>query len=116
MPRMVQKRFSVSVDVPNLMLSWQGAALLAIGLGGAAVLLAVAGHAAGRAGHAPRAGRWATRTGPFAREARAGGAGWSCCTRPSPCSSSWPPAITSGPTGSSRPASSRSCSRRKPWW
>jgi hypothetical protein len=66
---MVQKRFSVSVDVPNLMLSWQEAALLAIGLGAAAILLAVAGHAAARARHAPGAGRWATRTGPFAREA-----------------------------------------------
>jgi hypothetical protein len=39
---MAQKRFGVSVDVPNLMLSWQEAALLAIGLGAAAVLLAVA--------------------------------------------------------------------------
>src|SRR5580693_7637223 len=69
MPRMAQKHFSVSVDVPNLMLSWQEAALLAIGLGAAAVLLAAAGHATGRARHAPPAGRWAARTGPFAREA-----------------------------------------------
>ena len=46
---MAQKRSSVSVDVPNLMLSWQEAALLAIGLGAAAVLLAVAGHATRRA-------------------------------------------------------------------
>jgi hypothetical protein len=65
----VQKRFSDSVDVPNLMLSRQEAALLAIGLGAAAVLLAVAGHAADRARHAPLVGRCATRTGPFAREA-----------------------------------------------
>jgi PAP2 superfamily len=69
MPRMVQKGFSVSVDVPNLMLSWQQAALLAIGLCAAAVLLAVAGHEAGRDRRAPRASRWAARTGPFAREA-----------------------------------------------
>jgi hypothetical protein len=75
MPRMAQKRFSVSVNVPNLMLSWQEAALLAIGLGAAAVLLAVAGHAASRARHAPRAGRWAGRTGPVrARSRDRGGA------------------------------------------
>ena len=66
---MVQKRFIVGSNVPNLMLSWQQAALLAIGLGTAAILLAGAGHAAERARRAPRASRWATRTGPFAREA-----------------------------------------------
>jgi PAP2 superfamily len=69
MARMVQNRFSVGVYVPNLMLSWQQAALLAIGLGTAAILLAAAGHAAGRDRRASRAARWAARTGPFAREA-----------------------------------------------
>ena len=66
---MAQRGFSVTVDVPNLMLSWQEAALLAIGLGTAAVLLAAAGDAAEHARRAPRASRWATRAGPFAREA-----------------------------------------------
>jgi PAP2 superfamily len=66
---MGQQRFSVSVDVPNLMLSWQQAALLAIGLGAAAMLLAAAGHAADWVRRAPRASRRAARTGPFAREA-----------------------------------------------
>ena len=34
--------------MPNVMLSWQQAALLAIGLGGAGVLLVYSGHAAGQ--------------------------------------------------------------------
>ena len=52
------------------MLSWQQAALLAIGLGAAGVLPVSAGQAARRAGRtASRAGWWAARAGPFAREA-----------------------------------------------
>jgi PAP2 superfamily len=66
---MGQKGFSVNVEVPNLMLSWQQAALLSFGLGTAAALLALAGHAPSRARRAPRASQWAARTGPFAREA-----------------------------------------------
>ena len=57
--------------MPNVMLSWQQAALLAIGLGGAGVLLVYSGHAAGqisRGGWTGRARRWAGRTGPFLRE------------------------------------------------
>ena len=46
----------------NLMLSWQQAALLALGCGMAGVALLSAGHAA-------RAWRWGTHIGPFLREA-----------------------------------------------
>jgi PAP2 superfamily len=46
----------------NLMLSWQQAALLALGLAAAGLLLVYAGHAG-------RAWRWAAHTGPFLREA-----------------------------------------------
>jgi len=58
--------------MPNVMLSWQQAALLAMGLGGAGVLLVYTGHAAGRIGRGGRTGRarrWAGRAGPFLREA-----------------------------------------------
>jgi PAP2 superfamily len=59
--------------MPNLMLSWQQAALLAVGLGVAGVALVYAGQAANRAGQAAertgRARRWAAHTGPFLREA-----------------------------------------------
>lgn len=54
------------------MLSWQQAALLAVGLGATGMLLSAAGHAAAtgaRAGRARLAGRRVARTGPFAREA-----------------------------------------------
>jgi hypothetical protein len=57
--------------MPNLMLSWQQAALLALGLGGAGVLLVYTGHAAGRisrGGRTGRAMRWAGWAGPFLRE------------------------------------------------
>jgi hypothetical protein len=53
----------------NLMLSWQQAGLLAIGLGAAGVLLVYAGQAASHAGRAGRARRWAAHAGPFMREA-----------------------------------------------
>jgi hypothetical protein len=46
----------------NLMLSWQQAALLALGCGAAGGLLLYAGHAA-------RGWRWALHVGPFLREA-----------------------------------------------
>jgi PAP2 superfamily len=46
----------------NLMLSWQQAALLAVGLGAAGLLLVYAGAAG-------RAWRWAAHGGPFLREA-----------------------------------------------
>jgi hypothetical protein len=46
----------------NLMLSWQQAALLAVGLGAAGLLLVYAGAAG-------RAWRWAAHAGPFLREA-----------------------------------------------
>lgn len=52
--------------MPNVMLSWQQAALLAIGLGTLGVVLVRAGQAAG---HAGRARRWAAQGGPFLREA-----------------------------------------------
>jgi PAP2 superfamily len=51
--------------MPNLMLSWQQAALLAAGLGVAGVLLV---HA-GRAGRAARFRTYAVHAGPFLREA-----------------------------------------------
>src|SRR5690348_7764534 len=57
--------------MPNLMLSWQQAALLALGLGGAGVLLVYTGHGAGRisrGGRTGRAMRWAGWAGPFLRE------------------------------------------------
>ncbi|HLH83492.1 MAG TPA: phosphatase PAP2 family protein [Trebonia sp.] len=59
--------------MPNLMLSWQQAALLAIGLGAAGAALVYAGRAPGRpgqaAGTAGRARRGAAHAGPFLREA-----------------------------------------------
>jgi len=54
------------------MLSWQQAALLAIGFGGTGMLLVYTSHAArrvGRSGRTGRASRWAGRAGPFLREA-----------------------------------------------
>jgi hypothetical protein len=55
--------------MPNLMLSWQQAALLAAGLGVAGVLLVHAGRAAGRDGRAARFRTYAVHAGPFPREA-----------------------------------------------
>lgn len=51
------------------MLSWQQAALLAIGLGTAGVLLVRAGRDAAGSRRSGRGRRWASLAGPFAREA-----------------------------------------------
>src|ERR1700677_2755331 len=55
--------------MPNLMLSWQQAALLAAALGVAGVLLVHAGRATGRDGRAARFRTYAVHAGPFLREA-----------------------------------------------
>src|SRR5580692_3240784 len=55
-------RHSVIRSMTNLMLSWQQATLLALGCGGAGVLLV-------HAGHVSAAWRWGVHVGPFLREA-----------------------------------------------
>jgi PAP2 superfamily len=55
--------------MPNLMLSWQQATVLAACCGAAGILLVRAGRAAGGAGRAARLRRYATHAGPFLREA-----------------------------------------------